>query len=501
MTSQNNWTPTIAPRRAILLTCYMTGSTEGRNLGTAGYSYDFVARLFSPLLERWGEVIPVPQPALNLEKAADNARQRGLEPIHVSFLPLQDVHLCPSIPNVVVPAWEFPDIPNHEFDDNPKNNWVATSKNCQLIVVGGPFTEQAFRRAGVTTPIRIVPVPTPDYYFGLAPWHPSNHYSLPIRAYWPRGKGDSSTRFSGGREQCIRDARSNLRQMVRCVSKAIVGPERYQHISDQLKARRLERRARRKKASRGAEALHLNYPMTPTLDLNGVVYASLFNPDDGRKNWTDLLNAYLTALADREDATLVLKLIMHRRQSVEWLVNYYIDRDIPHRCRVAFVVDFLNDEQMRLLAEASTFYLQTTRAEGNCLPLMNFMAAGRPGISPNHSAMGDYFDRQVGWVIDSSQEPAAWPHDPQHRIRTTWGRIHWEHAVQQIQDSYQVATTRYRDYLEVSQRNQKRLADWASYQAVWSRLDSALSELASGCLGKERAEKASPKNPFSKIAA
>ncbi len=99
-------------RRGILLTGYMTGAEKGKNLGVAGYSYDVVASLFVPLLSRWGEVIPVPKPARRLDSAVRQARQRGLDPVHVSFLPLQDVCFARSAPNVVVPAWEYPDIPN-----------------------------------------------------------------------------------------------------------------------------------------------------------------------------------------------------------------------------------------------------------------------------------------------------------------------------------------------------------------------------------------------------
>ena len=55
----------------VLLSCYMTGSTEGRNLGIAGYSHDFVARAFVPLLERYGEVRAVVDPRRNLQAEVD----------------------------------------------------------------------------------------------------------------------------------------------------------------------------------------------------------------------------------------------------------------------------------------------------------------------------------------------------------------------------------------------------------------------------------------------
>jgi len=39
------------------------------------------------------------------------------------------------------------------------------------------------------------------------------------------------------------------------------------------------------------------------LHLSGIVYSSIFNPSDHRKNWEDLLTGFLFALKDCEDAT------------------------------------------------------------------------------------------------------------------------------------------------------------------------------------------------------
>jgi len=198
-----------------------------------------------------------------------------------------------------------------------------------------------------------------------------------------------------------------------------------------------------------------------------------------------MLSAYLVALSDCEDATLVFKLITRRRDAVEEVIQYYQDRDIPHRCKVAFVVDFLSEKQMQELAAASTYYVQTTRAEGNCLPLMNFLAAGRPGISPDHSAMGDYFDDCVGWVVRSSQEPAAWPHDPYLRLRTTWGRVDWTSVRDSFRDSYEVAKHHPSHYMSLTQNSRQRMRNWASNEAVWTRLEAAMNDLVSGNLHRD----------------
>ena len=159
------------------------------------------------------------------------------------------------------------------------------------------------------------------------------------------------------------------------------------------------------------------------LELSGVVYTSIFNPDDGRKNWPDLNNGFLLALGHQHDVTLVLKLITSRAASVDNVIRHIYNRGIEFRCKVVVICDFLDEQQLHTLTQATTYYLQACRAEGNCLPLMNHLAAARPGVSPAHSAMSDYFGPESGFVVESHPEPAAWPHEKRQRLMTTWAAL------------------------------------------------------------------------------
>lgn len=441
-------------RRAVLLTCYMTGSTEGKNLGAAGYSHDFVAKLFSQLLSRWGKVVPVPEPKKNLEAAAQEARDQGFDPVHFSVLPFQDVSLSQTIPNVVMPAWEFPEVPDHGFDGNPQNDWPATADRCDLVLVSGPFTEQALRRGNAKVPIRFVQVPTPDEFFSVPDWVPGQKISIDCPAFvFPQPTIQAATASLLWR--WYEGATSLFRTW---------GWARHTSFG---------------------ERMALPYQSTSPIDLSGIVYTSVFNPYDGRKNWKDLLTGFLFALGDREDATLVLKLVTKNVEAVKEVINYYIDRDIRHRCKVVVICDFLTEQQMAQLAAASTYYLQTTKAEGNCLPLMNYLAAGRPGISPNHSAMSDYFDQSVGFVIESHPEPSAWPHDKRLRIRSTWARLVWPSIVAQIQKGYHLAKEHPEQYASLASRCRTKMHAWAGNETVWGRLREALDALIDGGLRQD----------------
>jgi hypothetical protein len=454
-----------------LVTSYMLGAPDGRNLGAPGYSHEFVARLFKPLLAQWGCVVDIKDPHRQLAAAVADCRRRGVTPVHFSVLPFQDVCLADAALNVVMPAWEFPDVPDHSFDGNPQNDWPATANRADLVLVSGPFTADALARAGTTTPIRIAPVPTPAGYFEAPLWQPAAKHRIGCSAYeFDSGDdGGASDHRGTGRSGRLKQLEKTLKRATR----GLLGRRRYERLSDFIK----ERRHARRRDGRVQSFTDLPYPLTDDLELSGVVYTSIFNPDDGRKNWEDLLSAALLALADRDDATVVFKLIAKSRKSVRKVIDHYLRRGIRHRCRIVFVCDFLTDEQMAGLCAATTYYVQATRAEGNCLPLMNYLAAGRPGISPCHSSMGDYFGPESGFVVASHPEPAAWPHDRRLRLRTTWGRIVWTSLRDQIAASYQLARERPGEYRALAERCRCDMRVWASPDAVAARLAAALGEL------------------------
>jgi glycosyltransferase involved in cell wall biosynthesis len=461
--------PQAEPRRAVLLTSYGTGATRGKNLGTPGYSYDIVAQLFRPLLELWGEVVPVGRDARALDAEAEDSRRRGLDPVHVSFLPFQDVCLTAKAPNVIVPAWEFPDLPDEGFDGNPCNDWVATSALCDLVIVGGPYTVDVFRRAGITTPIEVVPVPTPESFFAVPAWQPGQTVLLGCNAHvFQNGPGESAP------AQPARPPRPSLRALLRGRArmayryglKPLVPPV----VHGALRAG-THALAPRLMDPFGRESFR------PYLELSGVVYTSIFNPSDGRKNWEDMLGGFLDALGGRPDATLVFKLIAKDTRWYERLAQYYRRLDRRHRCKVVFVTDYLSAEQMLALCRATTYYLTTTRAEGNCLPVMNYLAAGRPVLSPCHTALSDYFSGDVGFVLQTHPEPAIWPHDSRERFKTSWARLVYPSLLDALRHSYEVARADLAAYEALAARGREKIRGWAHPDVVGRRLRAALDRV------------------------
>jgi glycosyltransferase involved in cell wall biosynthesis len=85
--------------------------------------------------------------------------------------------------------------------------------------------------------------------------------------------------------------------------------------------------------------------------------------------------------------TLVFKLVHHDRDRSCAAVLLELRKLAPFHCRVVVIHGFLEDAIYDELILATTYAVNSSRGEGQCLPLMEFMAAGRPAVAPTHTAL------------------------------------------------------------------------------------------------------------------
>jgi glycosyltransferase involved in cell wall biosynthesis len=211
------------------------------------------------------------------------------------------------------------------------------------------------------------------------------------------------------------------------------------------------------------------------LRLNGVVYTSVFNPTDGRKHWESMLSAFCAALGPRTDATLILKITFNDLPAYLEDVFNLFSRLHPFKCRIIVVHGFLDDADFENLLRATSYVVNTSRCEGQCLPLMEFMSAGKPAISPANTAMNDYIDESDAFVVDSDVEPTFWPHDPRQIIQTLWYRVSWESIVQAYLNSYEVAKDDSAKYNAMSDAAIEMLRRFCSIGELTPRLKRVLN--------------------------
>jgi glycosyltransferase involved in cell wall biosynthesis len=211
--------------------------------------------------------------------------------------------------------------------------------------------------------------------------------------------------------------------------------------------------------------------------LKGVVYTSMLNPTDGRKNWHDMLTAFCWAFRDVEDATLVLKMVKGDPHSYRRDLFLILARSAPFKCRIVTMDGFLEDADYAGLMAATSFYVNASNAEGLCMPLMEFMSVGRPVIAPCHTAMADYIDDSAAFVLGTSPEHNVWPNDPRHLYTTMRERLKWDTLVAAFEQSYRVYKAEPGRYAEMGANAEGIMRRYCSDEAVRDRLRGIMGEV------------------------
>jgi len=142
----------------------------------------------------------------------------------------------------------------------------------------------------------------------------------------------------------------------------------------------------------------------------------------------------------------------------------------PFACRVVVMHGYLEDEEFARLYGAASFYVNASRCEGLCLPLMEFMSCGRPVIAPDHTAMHDYIDERVGFIVKSSREPTIWPDDVRILYRTLRHRPDWGSLKKAYEDSYAMAKSDPVAYQAMALAANERMREYCSFAPVQQRL-------------------------------
>lgn len=482
----------------------VNAETIASSLGQSEYSYYFVLKEFLPVLRELGEVQIVKAPLQEVDRLYAQARKRGEACVFLSFTPPHKTPLRLRCPTVPVLAWEFDTIPSEHWFGEREQDWRHGLARCGRAITHSGMTLAAIQaEMGADYPVASIPAPVWDKY---APFRErlasqgrreslalkvgsgvllDSHSSAfaqqaPSRdtviaavaaARRPRGADCRAAALPTARQQ------SPLRITYRYAVEwyRLVGRELFMEWLMQAKRRLLARPLPAAVPPPVAEIPRSWLSDGQCLELSGVVFTALFNPYDGRKNWVDMLTAFCAAFRGRSDATLVFKL---GSTDCAMAINDMLicmARLPKFACRVVVLSGFLEGEDFEALIEASHFVVNASYGEGQCLPLMEFLSCGRPAVAPRNSAMFDYIDAEVGFVVDGWQEIRAWPQDPRAAFRTCQQQINWESLVAAYGAAYRCAREEPQRYAQLSRNAVERMRKHCSRQVAHERLRALLN--------------------------
>jgi len=408
--------------------CFLVYSPQNsgniaNSMGLADYSYYFVMQRYMPVLRRLGLVIQVRDPLREVDRVSAVLRRLGIESLLLSFAP---PNKTPQVKCVTLPvfAWEYSTIPTESWSGDEQNNWQFALSRLRGAITHSNFAVTATRKA-TGDDFLLCSLPAPVWDIHAAQGAPA------LRS------DDWVLQFSGvvldSHELGLRDTYD------------IANPS-------------LEKNAQR-------------------IVFRGVVYAAVFNPNDGRKNWHDTLWAFCWAFRNSWSATLLIKLVHHDARFACEILLHEMKKLAPYKCRVVVIHGYLDDDAYQTMINGVTYVVNSSYGEGQCLPLMEFMSAGKPALAPDHSAMADYLNSDNAFVVRSSPEWTHWPHDPRLVLRAFRYRLDWQSLFDAFIESHTVATSQHERYLAMSQAATVTLRAHCSEQVIVDGLEKFLHQL------------------------
>lgn len=454
----------------ILVGSKIDQSTIHASLGKSEYSYFFLLKEFLPALEQIGEVIAVKDTD---EVVALTARYRaeGKAVVFLSFSPPHQVPLDLPCPTVAVFAWEFDSIPvcaaaasdgvpQAGRESDPRSDWryvferiagaVATSRETATLVDQSMLGQ---------LPVIALPAPLWSRYAATTTSF-DGQPNLDKRVFRFTGHLIDSHAIKLNANDVAFKPISEARR----ISKAL--------LAGWWHEMRLPKQCKEAVPPLAAPTK----PQSHTVTLNGVVYTTVLAPNDGRKNWEDIVSAFCWAFKDTADATLLVKMTHHDIEYYHTVVLALLARLSPFRCRVLVVHGFLPDAEYLQLIQTSTYYVNASTGEGLCLPLMEFLCCGKPAIAPSHTAMADYLNDDFAFLVKTIIEPDCWPHDPAGMLLTHSHRLNWQSLMEAYRLSYQTAKQP-SDYQRMSMLARRGMQDFCSVERVGGELGAFLQKI------------------------
>lgn len=341
-------------------------------LGFAHYSYGSVCQKFLKLFKDGGiKSQEVVMPEIYANAAHMHAPEGGTRPVHVAFKPYEEFRLLKGAANVAHVAWEFDKVPrfaelpfDHPRRDNVLNDYVHVMDMASEIWVGCEYTKGIFEAHGLKR-VQVMPAPIET----------------------TQSESDNEAAAGLYKIGCLEFTRKAIAD---CVD------------------------------STGAPQLD-NSTMFRADDCRaagGRVFFSVFNPGDPRKNVAALFLGFQEYLRrTKRNDLLIVKLVLDgspqslRNAVSKQLPKFFEYAGVPISfidcANILLVPERLSTEVLGGLYRSADFYVCTSAAEGQGLPVQEAMAAGLVPISSAETAMADYIkpDHAIVMQTKSAQIP------------------------------------------------------------------------------------------------
>lgn len=337
-------------------------------LGATHYSYGYIMRGYQKAIEGAGYKCLV---ISNPEYQADVRIRTGGKAVHIGFYPPDGPRFLKGAYNIACIAWEFERLRSraeaksyHAFSDA-----ASMLSRAQEVWAISEFGAEAVRQSGIEF-ARAVPTPVPA--------------------------SKSTGRLSRPKTSYLQTIALRL-DAIKWVPLA-VSPAMQVTLSHTAQSK---------------QASLLNWLIEADDEKPPVLFLCIFNVHDFRKQIRPLVEAFVRFSRDNSNAYLILKISCIDSDAADINTMMYMEQIMdPGEMtaplvsdRILMTTDVFSRDEMNMLSDIASYYVCTSHAEGQNLPLIETMGSGVVPISVDHTAMQDYISQQNAIIIPSKLHP------------------------------------------------------------------------------------------------
>ena len=393
--------------------------------------------------------------------------------VFISASPPHQTPINLECPTICLFAWEFPNIPNRIWDDEPRNDWTYVLQRIAGAITCSQESAEAVRnQLGPNYPIAAIPAPIWQNFSSIDCKNNINKFD-DNRFFEFTGQIIDSKNIgfsANGLVQHITDRtpqKTIYKAENKKESKWLISSQIYKEWIVTLKgSKKTIPHYKQQEVEPEPNKIGTESQQRNEIHLSGVVYTAILNPMDGRKNWDDIVTAFCWNFRNNPKANLILKMTHHDFESYRIFLLTLLSRLSPFECRVLVLHGFIEQEKYNQLIQLSDFYVNASNSEGLCIPLMEFLACGKPAIAPAHTAMKDYIDPEIAFIVDSSIEITCWPHDKFAMNSTRRHRIHWASLRDAYKNSYDLFTNNQERYSGMSWSARDKIKNFSASDKI-----------------------------------
>ncbi len=407
-------------------------------LGAPHYSYRFAEAKFLDLLKR-RDMLPgklsMPEYYNSARAFPDGAIDESLPTLHLVFRSTEQVRLLKFAVNICCFAWEFDVLKDATLvNEHPFLNQKRMLALCDEVWVPSSYTGRVLALHGLTHSVRIpAPVPMP-------------------------------TRRRHSREEAL----------IQLGSLSVV-PVVYHFLLSPGENRKLAQT--RSNTLLGWIAPWMRRASAPT------IYLSVLNPEDFRKNLDALIRGFYYFSELHPEAVLIIKVLT---SATRFHLLDVVSDVIPHKLESGTVLSsenivvfnaYLSEAEMGALYDLADFYLCTSVAEGQNLPLLEAMSHGTVPVTTDNTAMQDYIDAGNAVII----RDRVVANDTQHLAGTIAGRPFDIHRCEMsdVHEALERSVALDASALETMAQNcRQTVRERYSHEAIWPHIESRLAALS-----------------------